>query len=198
MTDKTLPTLVTAATFSNAGLILSRLSGDTEDKQLQGSTLSTYIFSQLPSQTVTAAQISDSTAVGRSILRATTTADAQNIVGPSANTFIRTPGITVDGGGSTPSTGSKGYLTVPYAGTISNWYMAADVSGSAVIDVKRSGASIVGGSGNKPTLSGDKFANASAASWTSNTITAGDIIEYNLDSATTISRVNLVLKVTVT
>lgn len=148
--------------------------------------------------TTTAAQqnLLEAGTVGLTIFKCATTAAVQNIVERSTGP-IRAPGITIDGGGSPPSTGSKGYVTIPYTGTIANWYMAADASGSAVIDVKRGGASIVG-SGNKPTLSGDKAANASAASWTSNAIAAGDILEYNLDSATTITRVNLTLKVTVT
>jgi hypothetical protein len=132
-------------------------------------------------------------AVGKEVFAAATTAAAQNSLGLN-NTMIAGPGITIDGGGTVMATGSYGFVTIPYAGIITNWYMAADASASAVIDVKRSGSSIVG-AGNKPTLAGDKFANASAASWTSNVITAGDIIEYNLDSVTSATRINLVMKV---
>lgn len=106
-------------------------------------------------------------------------------------------GLTVDGAGSVITTGSKGYITIPFNCTVNNWYMAADTSGSMVIDVKRSGSSIVGG-GNKPTLSSQSSANAAVSGWTSTSITAGDIIEFNVDSASTITRVNLVLKITKT
>jgi len=110
--------------------------------------------------------------VGKQIFAAATTAAVTNITGGgSSNSLIRAPGITVDGGGSVLTVGSKGFLTVPYTGTIAKWYMAADVSGSTVIDVVRSGTSIVG-AGNKPTLAGDKAISASAAEWTSNAITA--------------------------
>jgi hypothetical protein len=102
-------------------------------------------------------------------------------------------GITIDGGGSVPATGSKGFVTIPLVGTIANWYLAADQSGSCVIDVKRSGSSIVG-AGNKPTLSSAQSGNAAVSSWTSTAISAGDIIEFNLDSVTTITWVNLVIK----
>jgi hypothetical protein len=112
-----------------------------------------------------------------------------------ATTTKGTFGITIDGGGAVPGTGSQGFVTIPYSCTITNWYMAANASGSAVIDIKRSAASIVGG-GNKPTLSSQSSANAVVSSWTSASISAGDIIEFNLDSASTLTRVNLVLKVT--
>lgn len=112
-----------------------------------------------------------------------------------ATTTTATFGVTVDGGGAVPVTGSLGFITIPYNCTITNWYMVANVSGSAVIDVKRSGSSIVG-AGNKPTLSSQSSANAAVSGWTSVSISAGDIIEFNLNSAATLSRLNLVLKVT--
>lgn len=112
-----------------------------------------------------------------------------------SQTITHGPGITIDGGGSTPSTGSKGYLTLPYSGTIGNWYLAADASGSAVIDIKRGGASIIV-SGNKPSLGGNKFYNEAVSGWASTAVSAGDIIEFNLDSVSTVTRINLVLKVT--
>jgi hypothetical protein len=62
-----------------------------------------------------------------------------------------------------------------------------------VIDVKRGGTSIVG-AGNKPTLSGAQSGNAAPASWTSVAVAKGDILEFNLDSVATITRVNLVLE----
>jgi hypothetical protein len=102
-------------------------------------------------------------------------------------------GITVDGSGSVVTTGSKGFVTVPYTCTITNWYLAADQSGSVVIDIKRSGTSIIG-AGNKPTLSSAISGNAAVSSWTSVAVTAGDILEFVVDSASTLTRVNLVIK----
>lgn len=110
-------------------------------------------------------------------------------------TTTATFGITIDGAGAVPGTGSQGFLTIPYACTIANWYMAANASGSAVIDIKRSGSSIVGG-GNKPTLSSQISANAAVSGWTSVSVSAGDILEFNLNSASTLTRVNLLLKAT--
>jgi len=111
----------------------------------------------------------------------------------ASNLIIDDFGITIDGGGAVPGTGSKGFITIPYSGTITNWYLAADQAGSCVIDVKISGSSIIG-TGNKPTLSSVQTGNAAVSGWTSTSISAGDIIEFNLNSVTTITRVNLVIK----
>ena len=114
-------------------------------------------------------------------------------------------GLTVDGGGSVLTTGSKGFVYVPYNCSISSWVVVADQAGSVVVDVKRSSysgfpttASIVGGSGNKPTLSSVQINSAALTSWTSTLIQAGDVIEFNVDSAVTVTRVNLFLRVTKT
>ncbi len=111
---------------------------------------------------------------------------------------VRTIVCNVSGGFSVLPTGAVSMpITVPFTGTIAKWYMAADQSGSCVIDVKRSGTSIVG-AGNKPTLSSVISNNAALASWTSTAITKGDILTFNVDSVTTCLSVNLVLEVTVT
>ena len=104
------------------------------------------------------------------------------------------PGLTIDGAGSVPATGSQGFITFPYACTITKWYMSADQTGSAVIDIKHSGVSIVG-TGNKPTLAAAQSGNAAPSGWTSVAIAADDIIEYNLDSVATITKLSMILKV---
>ena len=110
-------------------------------------------------------------------------------------------GITVDGAGSTPTTGSKGFIQVPFGCTITGWTMLADVSGSAQFTVKKSTysgfpstTSIVASA--QPNLSSaQKNTSTTLTGWTT-TITAGDVLEFNLDSATTITRVILQLKAT--
>jgi hypothetical protein len=104
-------------------------------------------------------------------------------------------GVTLDGQGGVVSIGTKGFVTVPYNCTINEWYLSANIIGSIVIDIKRSGLSIIG-SGNKPTLSSSISSNSSANGWTSTSILAGDIIEWFVDSASIISNVTLTLKVT--
>ncbi len=110
----------------------------------------------------------------------------------AADTF----GITIDGLGSVLSSGSKGFITlVKSHGTITNWYLAADVSGTCGFDIKKSGASLIG-TGNAPTLGGHQFINASVSGWTSTDLSIGDILEFYLTSSGTIDRVNLVVKYT--
>jgi len=109
-------------------------------------------------------------------------------------------GITVDGGGGVISTGSKGYLYMEYSGYIEEAIMIADVSGSCVIDVKKSSIGDVGSgvsicSGTKPTLSSQKTSqDAVLASW-DDEFNAGDVFEFNVDSASTVKRVQLFLVV---
>jgi len=110
-------------------------------------------------------------------------------------------GITIDGGTSTPTTGSKGYLRVPFACTITYWQLLADQSGSAQITVKKgtyaafpTTASIVASA--PPNLSSaQKNQSSTLTGWTT-AITAGDILEFNLDSVTTCQRLTLQLQVT--
>lgn len=112
-------------------------------------------------------------------------------------------GITIDGNGSVITTGVKGYVTIPYNCTITGWDIFADQSGSCVIDLWKdtyanfapSIADTITGS-EKPTLSSQqKNRDTSLTTWTA-TITAGDIIAFNVDSATTVTRVNVIIKVT--
>lgn len=104
-------------------------------------------------------------------------------------------GIAIDGGGSPITTGTKGFTVLPYAGTITNWYVIGDQSGSCVIDIDRNGTSIIG-AGNKPTLSSAQRANAAVASWTSTAIAANDEFEFECDSIATCTRINLIVYVT--
>ncbi len=63
-----------------------------------------------------------------------------------ASDIVRTVGITIDGGGSVPSTGAKGYIVIPYGCTITGWTIIADQSGLASVDVN-----FIAGSGAPPT-----------------------------------------------
>ena len=104
----------------------------------------------------------------------------------------RSFGITIGDGTTVPSTGSKGFITVGFAGTIVSWYITANASGSCVVDLKRSGTTIIG-SGNKPTLATAQRANALAnSSWTSKVVTKYDEFEFNLDSVATCTRITVV------
>lgn len=111
-------------------------------------------------------------------------------------------GITIDGGGSAVTTGVKGYITIPYNCTITGWDIFSDVSGSIVVDVWKDTyanfpptvADTIAGS-EKPTLSSAvKNQDNSLSTWTTS-VSSGDIIGFNVDSASTLTRVNLTIKV---
>lgn len=107
--------------------------------------------------------------------------------------------ITIDGGGSVPSTGTgKAYLQVPCDSTVIGWTITADQSGSCVVDVNKStyagfppSISIAGTE--KPTLSSaQKNQDNSLTTWTT-ALTTGDILGFNLNSATTVTRIQVSL-----
>jgi hypothetical protein len=110
-------------------------------------------------------------------------------------------GITIDGGGTTPAAGFKGFLQVPYAGTISRWTVLADASGSAQITVKKSTysgfpatVSIVAAA--PPNLaSAQKGTSSTLPGWTT-AVAQNDVLEFDLDSASALTWLNLELQIT--
>jgi hypothetical protein len=112
----------------------------------------------------------------------------------------RSFGITIDGGGSAITTGIKSDIIIPFNMTISSWTLVADQVGSIVIDVWKDNYatfpptvldSIAGSE--KPTLtSANKNQDLNLTTWTT-AITAGDIIRFNVDSATTITKATLTI-----
>lgn len=108
-------------------------------------------------------------------------------------------GYVIDGGGSEIETGSKGYLEIPFACTITGWTILADQSGSIVVDVKKCSygdfpttSSIAGTE--KPTLSSaQKNQNLSLTDWTTEVL-EGDILEFVVDSVTSIERVKISIR----
>jgi len=119
-------------------------------------------------------------------------------------------GIVIDGAGSVITTGVKADLRVPYDCTITGWDLVADVSGSITIDIWKdtyanypptgSGATGAGGDetitgANEPALSSAiKNTDATLTGWTTS-LTDGDYLRFNVDSATTVTRVTLTLTV---
>lgn len=111
--------------------------------------------------------------------------------------------FVIDGGGSAISTGVKGDLTIPFDCTLTAARTLADQSGSIVIDVWKDtyanyppvvGDSITASA--KPTLSGAiKASDTTLTGWTT-TVSAGDTLRFNVDSATTVQRVTLTLTAT--
>lgn len=103
-------------------------------------------------------------------------------------------GIVVDGAGTPLTTGSKGVRYIPWDCTITGWDIRSDISGSCVFDIKRSGVSLAGTE--KPTLSAaSSNSDLVLSTWTTSLLT-GDVIEFIVDSASTLTRATLTVLVT--
>ena len=110
--------------------------------------------------------------------------------------------FVIDGGGLVITTGVKGDVQVPFACTITAATLLADQSGSIVVDIWTDtnanypptvADSITAAA--KPTLSATtKSTDSTLTGWTKS-IAVGDILRFNVDSATTIQRVTVVLTV---
>jgi hypothetical protein len=108
----------------------------------------------------------------------------------------------MDGGGSPVTTGIKGDLQVPFDCVIEEWTLLADASGSVVVDIWKDtyanyppvvGDSITASA--KPTISASNKGQSSTLTGWTTTITAGDILRFNVDSVSGLTRLTLSLKV---
>ena len=121
----------------------------------------------------------------------------------SGDTKNRAISIEIDGQGTAPTAGLLGFITVPYSGTITGWTILSDVAGSCVVDIKKTTyadyptASSIAGS-EKPTLStASKNQDNTLTTWTTS-LSAGDILAINLDSASTLTKIYLSINVEAT
>jgi hypothetical protein len=137
-----------------------------------------------------------------------TTLDSLSANSISGTTYLNLPvnygsfGLTIDGGGSVITTGNKGYLVIPYAGTITGWQVISDVNGSCVIDVWKESSGNVPTVANtiagteKPTLSSQQInSDLTLTTWTT-AVNQNDVFGFNVDSASTVTRVNLTIFIT--
>lgn len=111
----------------------------------------------------------------------------------------------IDGGGSVILPGIQGDILVPFACTIDEIWMLADQSGSIVVDIWKDTY------GNFPPVDGDsitasavptittalKSNDATLTGWNT-TIAKDDILRFNVDSVTSITRLSLILGLTKT
>jgi len=113
--------------------------------------------------------------------------------------------FVIDGAGVEITDGIKGDIRVPFACTVNAWTLLADASGAIVVDVWKdtlanfpptNADSMC--SGKEPTIaaSGTNAEDTAITDWTTDDITAGDVLRFNVDSCTTITRCTLALKVT--
>jgi hypothetical protein len=107
-------------------------------------------------------------------------------------------GVTIDGNGGVITIGQKGYITVPYNGTITDWEILADQTGSCNIDVRKSTFSgfptqtSITGSAPISMSAAQKATSTTLTGWTSS-ISAGDVFGFTLISASLITRLNLII-----
>lgn len=116
--------------------------------------------------------------------------------------------VVLDGGGAVLTTGIKGYLEVPFALTITQATLLAAQSGSVVVDIFKCTYAQFDASSTHP-VAGDKITasapptittatksqDATLTGWTT-AVAAGSILGFNINSATTITRVTLSLTYT--
>jgi hypothetical protein len=118
-------------------------------------------------------------------------------------------GITIDGSGSVPTTGTRGFIQIPYAGTITDWTLIADQSGSASVDVWAIAGSAPPTAPSVPTSANKISASAPVAlssaqsasggtsaisTWTT-ALTQWMTVAFNLTSVTTCTRITIELQV---
>ena len=114
----------------------------------------------------------------------------------------RSIGIVLDGGGGVISTGIKSDLIMPYSMIINSWTLMADQTGSLIVDIWKTTAALypptasntIVGSGLYPSLSGTASISQSTnlTNWNT-TINSGDIIRFNVISASAVTRATLSL-----
>ncbi len=122
------------------------------------------------------------------------------------NSRVVSVGITIGDGVNAITTGFKGAIWVPVAGTITEWTVLSTdanppTSGSIEIDILRSTyadyptmTSMVG-TGTKPNIANAQKGNGTPTGWASTAIAAGDCIGFQVTAVTSLKRVTLVLKV---
>lgn len=143
--------------------------------------------------------------------------DTFNIVGSgllatrAANTITltgasdpqRTLVLVIDGNGNPLTTGTKGYLEVPFTGTITQWKLLADQPGSLTMDVWKLNAAIpsdanrIAGT-DKPTLSAAQRAVSTALTGWTTAVAINDTFGFEIESANTITRATLEIVITTT
>ena len=107
-------------------------------------------------------------------------------------------GVTIDGNGGVITIGQKGFITVPYNHTITDWEILADQAGTCNIDVKKSTYSgfptqtSITGSAPITMSAVQKEASSTLTDWITSG-TAGDVYGFTLNSAVTITRLNLII-----
>ena len=144
------------------------------------------------------------------VARTASTAIEPGVTGGWATYWMVLAGLDVNssievtlGDGVTPlTTGVKGYLELPFSGVIRSARMVADASGSAQVDIWRDSyanfppvnADSITSTNELKLISAQKYEDVTLTGW-STSLTAGDWLAYNVDSATTVKQVTVSLVV---
>lgn len=120
----------------------------------------------------------------------------------ATNVLVSNVGVTLDGGGVALTTGQKGYITCPFAGSITAWDITTD-TGTCTFDVWKiaSGTAVPTVSNTitasaKPVLaSGTAIHSTTLTGWTT-TVAANDIFGFSLDAVSGgATKITLVIQV---
>jgi len=117
------------------------------------------------------------------------------------NILIANVGVTLDGGGSVLTTGQKGYVTCPFAGTIVGWSITAD-TGTCTFDIWKIAtgtavptvANTITASAKPALATGTAIHSTTLTSWTT-AVAANDIFGFNLDAISGATKLTLVLQI---
>lgn len=109
--------------------------------------------------------------------------------------------FVIDGHGRVITSGASGHKVVPFSGTITKWEVVSSVSGSIIVDVKKSTysgfntfSSIAGTE--KPTITaGTKATDTTLSTWTTS-VASGDRIQAVVNSSDIVGAAVLTLYVT--
>lgn len=91
--------------------------------------------------------------------------------------------VTVDGGGSVLTAGTKGFVVVPHTGTVSGWSIVADQAGTITFDIEKAADGVIPTTSitpsGKPALAGTQILRSSSTTgWTTTSIDAFDVFEF--------------------
>lgn len=136
----------------------------------------------------------------RALYRDSTTGKVTEFVSPA----FRMVGISIDGSGSTPSTGVKGIIQCPIQGTIVGWSVIADVSGSITVEIDKHSSSAPPSAPSIPNTTTDKISasapislssaqsasgDATAVSTWTTSVAQWDTFQFNVTAVSTLTRV---------
>ncbi len=177
-------------------------------------------FLATPSSANLAAAVTDETGSGALVFATSPTLVTPALGTPSSGTLTNCTGLppvglttsaktnvigcTIDGGGSAIATGKvKGYIVVPYGATIVAWTMSADTGTPVIKTWKIAAGTAVPTAANSISTSGVGLSSGTSirsttlTDFTSTTITANDIIAFNVESNTgSATQITFTLEVT--